>query len=205
MSGRRAQAVRNDGLILQAARAVFLTDPGAPISEVAKRAGVGISALYKRYPSKEELLRKLCHDGLATYVAETEAALADQREPSEALEHWMRRLVDADTSSLTRALAGTFTPTPEMYELAERANMLSAELFERVRGALRPGLDVHDLGLMFELVAGVKLGNRPRTLELRQRYLTVLLDGLRSQHKGALPGPAPSWQEINERWSPGNR
>jgi AcrR family transcriptional regulator len=205
MSGRRAQAIRNDGLILEAARAVFLADPGAPISEVAKHAGVGISALYKRYPSKEELLRKLCYDGLATYVAETDAALADQDEPSAVLERWMRRLVDADTSSLTRALAGTFTPTPEMYELAERANTRSAELFERVRGALRPGLDVHDLGLMFELLAGIKLGDRSRTLELRQRYLTVLLDGLRSQNEGTLPGPPPTWQEINERWSPGSR
>jgi AcrR family transcriptional regulator len=202
MSGRKAQAARNDELILEAARAVFLADPGAPISEVARHAGVGISALYKRYGSKEELLRKLCHDGLATYVSETETALADQREPADVLERWMRRLVDADTSSLTRALAGTFAPTPDMYELAERANTLSAELFDRVRPALRPGLDVHDLGLMFELIAGVKVGDRARTLELRQRYLTVLLDGLRLKDAAPLPAAPPSWQEINERWSP---
>lgn len=205
MSGRRAQAARNDELILVTARAVFLADPGAPISEVAKRAGVGISALYKRYPSKEELLRKLCHDGLATFVAVTEAALADQSEPQEVFERWMRQLVEADTSSLTRALAGKFAPTPDMYELAERANTLSTELFERVRSELRPGLEVHDLSLMFELVAGIKLADRARTLELRQRYLTVLLDGLRVRDAAALPGPSPTWQELNERWSPNGR
>src|ERR1700730_6887879 len=44
MSGRRAQAARNDDLILDAAREVFIADPGAPISAVAERAGVGISA-----------------------------------------------------------------------------------------------------------------------------------------------------------------
>jgi hypothetical protein len=28
----------------------------------------------------------------------------------------------------------------------------------------------------------------------------VILDGLRAGQPGALPGPAPTWQEINERW-----
>src|ERR1051326_9374458 len=82
MSGRQAEAARNDQRILDSARAVFVADPGAPITAVAKHAGVGISALYTRYGSKEELLRKLCTDGLRTFVAETEAALADDRD------HW---------------------------------------------------------------------------------------------------------------------
>ena len=69
MSGRRAEAARNDRRILDAARAVFVADPGAPIAAVAEHAGVGISALYRRYASKEELLRRLCGDGLKVYLA----------------------------------------------------------------------------------------------------------------------------------------
>src|SRR4029077_8865108 len=64
MSGRQAEAARNDQRILDSARAVFVADPDAPITAVAKHAGVGISALYTRYGSKEELLRTLCTDGL---------------------------------------------------------------------------------------------------------------------------------------------
>ncbi|MEN3313539.1 MAG: hypothetical protein V7645_2868, partial [Actinomycetota bacterium] len=64
VSGRRAQAARNDERILEAARDVFIAHPAAPISDVAKRAGVGISALYRRYPGKQDLLRALCADGL---------------------------------------------------------------------------------------------------------------------------------------------
>lgn len=60
---------------LDAARAVFLADANAPISAVAERAGVGISALYRRYPSKDVLLRTLCHDGLRRYNAEADAAI----------------------------------------------------------------------------------------------------------------------------------
>src|SRR5690348_2564537 len=133
LSGRRAEAARNDEKILAAAREVFITDPTAPITAVAKRAGVGISALYSRYGSKDELLRTLCHDGLAVFVAETEAALADERPDWEAFSDYMARLVDADTSSMTLALAGTFTPTEEMFALAERANTLLVTFFERVR------------------------------------------------------------------------
>ena len=60
MNGRRAEAARNDELILAAAREVFIDHPSAPISTVAARAGVGIGALYRRYESKEELIRVLC-------------------------------------------------------------------------------------------------------------------------------------------------
>src|SRR5436309_14145668 len=113
LSGRRAQAAANDKRILESARAVFLADPNAPITAVAKHAGVGISALYTRYGSKEELLRKLCLDGLTVFVQETEAALADERDEWTAFADYMQRLVDADRSSMTLALAGTFTPTEE--------------------------------------------------------------------------------------------
>ena len=203
MSGRRAQAARNNELILEAARAVFLDNPHAPISEVAKHAGVGISALYKRYASKEELLRKLCHDGLATWVAETERALKDESDPWTVFEQWAHRLVDADTSSLTAALAGTFAPTEEMYALAERANDLSVKLFDRVRTALRPDIEQHDLSVLFEIIAAVKLSDRARTMEMRHRYLDLLLDGLRTPDPHKLACRPPGWREINERWSTG--
>src|SRR5919107_3972371 len=70
LSGRRAQAARNDELIMDAAREVFVADPTAPIAAVAERAGVGISALYRRFGSKEDLLRRLCAEGQRQYIAE---------------------------------------------------------------------------------------------------------------------------------------
>jgi AcrR family transcriptional regulator len=202
LSGRRAEAARNDERILESAKAVFLDDPGAPITAVAKHAGVGISALYGRYASKEELLRKLAGDGLQRFVDETEAALKDERDDWTAFADYMRRLVDADTSSMTLALAGKFTPTPEMFELAERANELLVAFFTRVKHALRPDIDVHDLSLIFEQLAAIKIGERDRTLQLRRRYLTIVLDGMRARERAELPSPPPSWRELNERWVP---
>src|SRR5262245_61128058 len=104
LSGRRAQAARNDQAILAAARAVYLDNPDAPISAVAERAGVGISALYRRFPSKEELLRKLCADGLEAYIDAVQSALDSMTEGADAWEAFatfLRRVVDAGSASLT--------------------------------------------------------------------------------------------------------
>ena len=206
MSGRQAEAARNDQRILDSARAVFVADPGAPITAVAKHAGVGISALYTRYGSKEELLRRLCTDGLTIFVQETEAAIERVRHGEDhwpVFEDFMRHLTDADTSSLTRAFAGKFAPTPEMYALANRSSALSEELFGLIRDVLRPDLALHDISLVFELVAAVKFADPGRTTELRHRYLALILDGMRASGRGELPGPPPAWQEISERWNAG--
>jgi AcrR family transcriptional regulator len=204
MSGRKAQAARNDTLIVEAARQVFVADPAAPVAAVAEAAGVGISALYRRYPSKEDLLRKVCADGLEIYTAIVAAAVDDaDGDPWEAFETYMRRVVEADTHSITVVLAGTFTPSPELYAASERAGELNVALVERTHeaGVLRADITDADLGVLFEQVAAVREGDAARTNELRQRYLTLLLDGMRVPPVTTpLPGAAPTLEERARRW-----
>ncbi len=204
LSGRKAQAARNDKRILDAAREVFTADPGAPISAVAGRAGVGISALYRRYGSKEDLLRRLSADGLRIYIAAVEDALADDSNPWRAFTEFMRRVVDADTHSLTLRLAGTFTPTEELYRDSRRAQELNVRLFERTRaaGAIRSDVEVGDISLLLEQLAAVRVAGEGRTRELRYRYLALLLEALHAPSGSQLPGPPPSWEEIDRRWTP---
>jgi AcrR family transcriptional regulator len=203
LSGRQAEAARNDGAILAAAREVFVADPKAPISAVAKRAGVGIGALYRRYGSKEDLLRRLSADGLRVYIAAVEYALADEGDVWEAFAEFMRRIVEADTHSLTSRLAGTFTPTEELYRDSSRAQELNERLFRRIReaDAIRPDVEVDDIALLFEQLAAVRMGDPERTRQLRRRYLALLLGALRDLSDSRLPGPPPSWEEIQRRWS----
>lgn len=202
LPGRQSEAARNDGRILEAARAVFTSDPTAPISAVAERAGVGISALYRRYRSKEELLQQLSLDGLRRYITEVETALADEGDPWQAFADFMRRAVDADTSSLTLHLAGTFAPTEEHWQDGENAVRLNQRLLDRTKeaGVLRQEIGVGDLSLLFEQLAAIKIGDPERTKQLRQRYLALVLDGLRDTFAAPLPGPAPNWEEISRRW-----
>lgn len=197
-AGRARQAERNNEAILTAAREVFLADKRAPISAVAERAGVGISALYRRYAGKEDLLRTLCHDGLQWFIAEAERATAEPDDWA-AFETFLRGVVDADVHSLTVHLAGTFPPSPEMDADAARANELATALFERARPRMRAGAVPADITMLLEMCAAVRVPDAARTKELRRRYVTMLLDGLRTGDE--LPGPPPTVAELGWRWS----
>lgn len=205
LSGRKAQANRNDQAILDAARQVFVTDPSAPISAVAKEAGVGISALYRRYASKEVLLQTLCADGLETYTACAEAALADGSDAWTSFTGFVRAVVDADVHALTVNLAGTFTPTPEMFEQTTRAVALAGELLDRTRaaGAIRADFAFTDIAMLLEQITAVHGPTAERTRELRHRYLALHFDALRPAAAGVeLPGPPPTDEELGARWIP---
>ncbi|HET6952883.1 MAG TPA: helix-turn-helix domain-containing protein [Acidimicrobiales bacterium] len=205
LSGRKAQAARNDEVILAAARRVFVADPAAPVSAVAQEAGVGMSALYRRYPGKEDLLRRLCTVGLQTYTDLAEACVADDGDPWEAFAAFVRAVVVADTHSLTLRLAGTFTPDDTLYAMSEHAGALNVRLFERTAaaGVIRPDVTVADLGLIFEQIAAITFGATPaRTLTLRLRCTELMLDGLRATPAGELPGPSVTDDEFNQRWIP---
>lgn len=204
LNGRRAQAVRNDGAILDAARAVFLAEPDAPIGAVARAAGVGISALYRRYPSKEALLGTLCLDGLRQFVAIAETA-REVSDPWEAFVEFLRGIVDADVHSLTVHLAGRFTPTPEHRDLAVRAGALTEEILRRAQqaGVVRGDVENTDLPMIYEQLAAIRLGDAARLRELRRRYLDLHLAGLRTAATsyGPMTGSAPTRAEAGARWN----
>ncbi|MDN5852611.1 MAG: TetR/AcrR family transcriptional regulator [Actinomycetia bacterium] len=201
LSGRRAQAARNDPVILDAARQVFMADPAAPVSAVAKAAGVGISALYKRFPSKEDMLARICRDGLSEYVTIADAA-AQIEDSEEAFRTFMRGIVDADVHSLTVRLAGRFTPSEDFAPLVSDSGRLTQRLFTRAKdcGAIRPDAVVNDLVMIFEQLSAIHLGGTERTRALRRRYLALHLGALRSEPPPKLPGPGPTDEELGERW-----
>ncbi len=202
MSGRRAQAARNDGRILDAAREVFLADPQAPVSEVAAAAGVGISALYRRYPGKDDLLRELARDALTRYVAELQAALADEGDAWTAYATCLRRIVDGRSQALAQRLAGTFTPTPDMSELAVQAGQLGNAVHERAQrsGVLRSDVTAADVVLLLEALELISLPGQDAGSALRHRYLALLLQALRSTDAEPLPGPAADAADLAGRW-----
>jgi AcrR family transcriptional regulator len=202
LSGRQGQARRNDARILEAAREVFLEDASAPVSMVAARAGVGIGALYRRYASKQELLRQLAREGLRRYIELAEDAIADDGNAWDAFESFMQRILDAEVHAITINLAGTFTPTEDLMADSMRAADLNTRLVERTKadGGLRTDIEVDDLSLILEQVSALRLGDDQRTRQLRRRYLALFLAGLRSGSP-PLPGPPPSAKELASRWS----
>jgi len=205
LSGRRGEAARNDQLILNAARAVFTSDPDAPIAAVARRAGVGIGALYRRYRSKDDLLQQLSVEGLQHYVDAAEVALAAEGDPWAAFAEFMRRCLDDGVGSLSVRLAGSFPPTEELQRLGRAADEVTKQLIKRTRlaGALRPDIEAGDIQLLFEQLQAVHVKDQERSRRLRHRYLALLLDALHTSPtapSSELPGPAPRWEEVRERY-----
>ena len=203
LSGRRAEAARNDDRIREAARAVFLADPGAPIAAVAEHAGVGIGALYRRYASKDELLQQLAADGMQRYLDEVRAALADDGDPWIAFTRFMRRCLDVGAGALTQRLAGTFTATEELNRRGREIHQATQDLLDRTKaaGALRPDVEVGDLSLLLEQLQGIRVGDDVRASQLRHRYLALLLDALHMPAAPQQPGTPPSWQETSRRYN----
>jgi AcrR family transcriptional regulator len=203
LSGRRAEASRNDERVLAAARAVLTADPGAAMADIARRAGVGIGTLYRRYPSKEALVRHLCLDGMRRLEAVTRAALERvDDDPWEAFTGFMRDGLDAGAGSLGATLAGTFAPTDELLSAARELYAAGQELIERVKaaGALRADITQEDVNLLFEQLRAIRLGDEQRTADLQRRYLALMLQAMRAPGAAPLPGSPPAWAEIRERW-----
>lgn len=209
--GRQAEAARNDLILLAAAREVFAAlGADAPVSAVAERAGVGIGSLYRRYGSKDDLLRHLCLLAMRQAVSAAADALA-VADPWAGLTGYIRTAVAQGTGALA-PLAGAIDTTPEMWEVSRRGRELVASLVERAKdaGALRADVTPLDIAHLVEMFG--RLGPvRPETEEyvIRQRLLAIALDGLRAEQSApplpgsSLPGPPPTIEHYEGRWARG--
>ena len=199
---RKERAARNDAAILEAARTVFLRNPAAPVPAVAAEAGVGISALYRRYEGRDALVRTLCTNGLREFIRIAEAALT-AHDPWTGYAEFVRGIVRSDVHALTVRLAGTFEPTPEMHELAGVADAAARRVHDRAAGAgaLRDNIAANDLPMVFEQLTAIRLDDQERTAELRNRYTELHLDAVRARgRRRPVPGTPPTDAELGARW-----
>jgi AcrR family transcriptional regulator len=195
--GRQAEAERNDLRVLEAAREVFARHGAdAPIAAVAERAGVGMGSLYRRYGSKDDLLRRLCVLAMEQTIAAAERALAT-RDAWDGLAGYVRACVGFRSGALA-SLAGAVETTPEMWTVSRRGRQLLEQVVARARrdGGLRPDVTALDVAWLIELFG--RHGEEPEPV--RQRLLAIALDGLRAHDAPALPAPAPSAAEYEVRW-----
>ncbi|GAB3435593.1 TetR/AcrR family transcriptional regulator [Actinophytocola sediminis] len=91
----RADARRNREQVIVAAREVFLEQGiHAPLEEIARRAGVGIATLYRRFPDRRTLVRQVALDNMAVVEVELDRATAAYPDAWDAVAGLLRRLVE---------------------------------------------------------------------------------------------------------------
>jgi AcrR family transcriptional regulator len=200
--GRQAEAARNDRLVLDAAREVFAEQGfDAPVSAVARRAGVGMGSLYRRYGSKNELLQRLCLLAMDQAIEAAEAAVAEE-DAWAGLARYVRACVAFGSGALA-PLAGTIETTPEMMRASQRGRELLEAVIARARrdGGLRPDVTTLDVVWLIELFSRRDpTGDAAEDANVRERLLAIALDGLRTPRPQALPGAPPSASSYEGRW-----
>ncbi|WP_246147830.1 TetR/AcrR family transcriptional regulator [Nonomuraea turkmeniaca] len=200
--GRQAEAARNDLRLLQAAHEVFTTQGfDAPVSAIAKQAGVGMGSLYRRYRTKEELLQRLCLIAMERVVEAVEAALAEE-DPWAGLELYVRTCVGLRSGALA-PVAGTIEVTDEMWRTSRKATELATRLISRAReaGVLRDDVTMLDVSLLIEQFSRPAPGPPSEQHQhVKQRLLAIALDGLRAPGRTELPGDPPSLEWYEGRW-----
>lgn len=195
----RRDAERNRDRILVAARQAYARE-GLHVSmaSVARRAGVGVATLFRRFPAQEDLIAAVFEDTMDSYVAAVTAAL-EKPDPWEGFAHFIRTVcgMQAADRGFAEVLTMTF-PAAEALE-AKRSAALSGftELIERAQqaGQLRATFRPQDLVVLLMANAGVVAAAGDHAPGAWERLVGHMLQAF-AVHEVATPPPAPEPDEL---------
>ncbi len=202
----RSDARRNRERILAAASEVF-AERGmeASTDEIAARAGVGHATVFRRFPTKHDLIVAVLEDRITEMITVAEEAVAGD-------DAWagLRRVMEfggeryAEDRCLVEAVGPDWGATaPQLREAKARLSALLAGLLRRAQaaGQVRPDLEPDDLGVL--LTAALRaVPPRPDQPDAWRRYLGVILDGMRPEGASPLAGAASSPEHISSSPAP---
>ena len=191
----RADAARNADRILRAAREVYsAVGPDAPIEAIASHAGVGERTLYRRFPSKGELIRAALDQSIAENLAPAIELARQHEDPLQGFTD----LVDAATSlgAQEHNLLAAARKAGALADISTSLDAALQELMERAQKArlIRADLVAVDLPRIIAMLNSVLWTMDPADGGWR-RYVSLVLDGLTTT-KGRRLVPAPKLQYI---------
>ncbi|WP_306204618.1 TetR/AcrR family transcriptional regulator [Actinoplanes sp. RD1] len=165
--------------ILAAARHAFAeAGEDVPTTRIARRAGVSVATVYRRFPTRHELVAAAFTDQWDECAARQDAALHDS-DPARAL----RTLVRAHCAhelrdrGFTRHFADAVAAGRGLEPQRRETERVLSVLLERARaqGAVRADLGVADFRLLVAAHRGVIAAAGPAAAAASRRYLTLML------------------------------
>jgi AcrR family transcriptional regulator len=197
----RRDAQRNRDAIVAAARQLFC-DQGleAPLDEIARRAGVGIATLYRRFPSRVELLDAVLADTLQAHIEVAEQALA-MDDLWEGFAFYLEETcrLQASDRGQNDAMGMRFPRTPALEAARRRLYDLGGQLIARAQeaGQLRGDFTHEDLAFVTwansRILPAVRAAGAPNAW---RRHLGFLLDGFRAGQATPLPEPPLAPRQV---------
>jgi len=188
--GLRADARRNHDAILAAARDVVIErGASAPLDEIARRAGVGIGTLYRRFADRPTLLTAVVRAALEQ--SRDAAQRAGERAAEEdgtgldALAAYMHDVLDVRVSAvIPQVLDRDDLDEEEIAEVREASASAVERLIEAAHddGSLAREVSFGDIGTLLVRLSRPLPGPVPSALdaELAHRHLDLVLAGLRA-------------------------
>ncbi|WFE60869.1 TetR/AcrR family transcriptional regulator [Micromonospora sp. WMMD712] len=181
---RRADAARNRDRVLATARAVVAAgDLSLQHNDLARRAGTGVGTVYRHFPTRRALLEALADDGFAALLDAARAA-SRHADPATGVEILLRALLTRQLAdpAFAEVIATDPAQDADPATTARRAELgaLAHAVLDDARraGAVRADLTDDDLRhLVCGTAFALRIGDGPD--ERAERYLRVLLDGLR--------------------------
>ncbi|KOG42902.1 TetR/AcrR family transcriptional regulator [Streptomyces resistomycificus] len=187
----RSDAQRNRERILEVALVELTRSADAPLSVIAKKAGVGQGTFYRNFPSREALVLEVYRHEMQQ-VADAASRLLETSAPDRALREWMDRLAQfaMAKAGMAEAIRQTLSASCGPEKPGHAPVTDAAELLLRASeaaGTIRPGVTADDFLLA---IAGLwqidPAGDwQPRSA----RLLDLVMDGLRAGAPGNTADP----------------
>jgi AcrR family transcriptional regulator len=198
----RADARRNLERILEAARSVFAEEGlEASVAEVAERAGVGTATIFRRFPTKDDLVAAMLERELEAFIPRAKAA-AEADDPSAGLADLFSAVVEGFITDrcFSQASGGDLFERPRMQELVGELTAAIEELLRRARkaGVIRRDVVAEDIGFLVNAIglAGERLEHSAPGVW--RRYVEIVLAGLAPQDGRKLAHKPPTPQQLHE-------
>jgi AcrR family transcriptional regulator len=182
MRAPRKDVQRNRQRLVGAAREAFNEQgPGTSLEEIARRAGVGPTTLYRHFPDKEDLIIAVLDD-LITDAREGTDTAADISDALEAFRSMFTGSCDlSDTETETFLLLAATSPRARSH-----AHCLIVDLVEpfttrlRQAGGLHPGITADDIAMFIRMtVAADDHAGRAKAVQVLLAGLTQTPDAPR--------------------------
>jgi AcrR family transcriptional regulator len=183
--GLRRDAARNVRRILDAGRAVLREKPLASVEEIARAANLGVATVYRRFPTREVLVRAVFYDLFDTDLAPALARAEQEPDPrvglSIAFEAAARTAVSASvpfSAGMSMEMIRSFTePVGRLIARSQRAGLVRADLDP----------DADPLRLLLMLLSVIPTLSKGS--DGWNRYLRLMMDSLNLVSAGPLPPP----------------
>ncbi|MGC8481259.1 MAG: TetR/AcrR family transcriptional regulator [Acidimicrobiales bacterium] len=196
----RKDALENRSRILEAAKELF-AEYGLKVTmdDIARRSGVGVGTVYRRFPTKELLVEALFEERIEQLVGIARTA-AEAEDPWAGFVYLFEAFLaqESEDKGFRQVVLGTHYESERMAKLKSCLTPLLSTIIDRAKkdGQLRDDFYAQDIPALTAMIGVSEEFCHVVRSGMWRRYFTIILDGLHAGPSVRTPLPAPSLDEC---------